>query len=454
MTTGPKITGKDLIALGYHPARWFSAALVEIGDITDEARIRAICDRLMPPPSIARHATPAPFDLFITAESADEQSQIDQIVAGFSELMRTPTVIQGVLMPDACEAGPKGTIPVGGVAIADRAIHPGMHSADICCSMFVSVIDGVEPADLMDALQAVTHFGPGGRDDGRFALPDDLRCKMLSNPYLRHPKIMAAACAHLGTAGDGNHFQSVGIIGGHVAITSHHGSRGVGAMLFKQGMAVAEGFRQILSPDTMPVNAWIPFETQEGRDYWEALLITRDWTKLNHRLIHDAAIDALGGRVVDRFWNEHNFVFQSGDQFIHAKGATPVDPALSPDSDPRRIIPMNLSEPILIVQAGGNSLGFAPHGAGRHLSRRAYQRQVRAGGKTEAALLSEAAHAIDLRFFSGLPDITELPAAYKPAAKILAAMTQFNLACITDRIWPFGTIMAGDWERNAPWRRG
>lgn len=449
MTTGQIITGKDLIALGYPPARWFKAALVEIGDSTDEARIRAVCDRLMPPPCVALHATPALFDLFITADSADEQSQIDQLIAGFSALMRTPTMIEGALMPDACEAGPKGTIPVGGVAIADRAIHPGMHSADICCSMSVSVIDGVEPADLMDALQAVTHFGPGGRDDGRFALPDDLRAKMLANPYLCHPKIMAAAATHLGTAGDGNHFQSVGIMGDHVALTSHHGSRGVGAMLFKKGMAVAEGFRRRLSPDTLPVNAWIPFETDEGRAYWEALQITRDWTKLNHRAIHDAAIDALGGKVVDRFWNEHNFVFQNGDQFIHAKGATPVDPALSPDSDPRRIIPLNLSEPILIVQAGSNS--FAPHGAGRHLSRTKYRALV--ADKTENTLL-QAAQGIDLRFFSGVPDITELPAAYKPAAKIIDAMTRFDLGRITDRILPFGTIMAGDWERNAPWRRG
>ena len=446
------ITGKDLIALGYKPDRWFSAALAEIGAGADAATIRAICDRLMPPPRIARHPAHAPFDLYIAADSADEQREIDPLIAGFAELMRTPTLIQGGLMPDACEAGPKGTIPVGGVAIADRAIHPGMHSADICCSMYVSVIDGVAPSDLMDALHSVTHFGPGGRDDGRFALPHDLRARMLANPYLCHPKIMTAAATHLGTAGDGNHFQSVGIMGDRVAIISHHGSRGVGALLFKQGMTVAERFRQSLSPETLPVNAWIPTDTEEGRAYWAALQITRNWTMLNHRLIHDAAIDALGGKVVDRFWNEHKFVFHNGDQFIHAKGATPVAPSLLPETDPRRIIPLNLSEPILIVEAGAASLGFAPHGAGRHVSRTKYRAMV--AGQSEAALLQEAARGIDLRFFSGVPDITELPAAYKPAAKIIDAMERFGLARVTGRILPFGTIMAGDWERNAPWRRG
>jgi hypothetical protein len=68
-------------------------------------------------------------------------------------------------MPDACPAGPPGTIPVGGV-VASEAIHPGMHSADICCSMAISVLSGVRLADLLDAVQAVTHFGPGGRPRG------------------------------------------------------------------------------------------------------------------------------------------------------------------------------------------------------------------------------------------------------------------------------------------------
>jgi hypothetical protein len=46
------ITGKDLIAYGYPPGRWFAAALAEInaGAISEE-RIRNICDRLAPPPA-------------------------------------------------------------------------------------------------------------------------------------------------------------------------------------------------------------------------------------------------------------------------------------------------------------------------------------------------------------------------------------------------------------------
>ena len=34
---------------------------------------------------------------------------------------------------------------------------------------------------------------------------------------------------------------------------------------------------------TLKQNAWIPAETQEGRDYWDALQIIRRWTKANKR---------------------------------------------------------------------------------------------------------------------------------------------------------------------------
>ncbi|MEL6209973.1 MAG: RNA-splicing ligase RtcB, partial [Pseudomonadota bacterium] len=60
-----------------------------------------------------------------------------------------------------------GTIPVGGVAAARNAIHPGMHSADICCSVMLSDLGRADPGAALDAVHAATHFGPGGRAEGR-----------------------------------------------------------------------------------------------------------------------------------------------------------------------------------------------------------------------------------------------------------------------------------------------
>lgn len=456
MMKATMITGKDLIAHGYQPGRWFAAALTEInaGAISEE-RILSICDRLAPPPARPLLSEPAPFQINLLAETELEQKQRAGLAESFAMLMRTPTIRRGALMPDACEAGHSGTIPVGGVAVAEGAIHPGMHSADVCCSMFVSAVDGVDPKDLLDALHKVTHFGPGGRQDQRFALPASLLARMQANEFLNDPRILAAAQDHLGTVGDGNHFQSIGTMGDQVMLTSHHGSRGVGAQLYQRGLKRAEQYRLRLSPETLPINAWIPADTVDGDAYWDALQIVRDWTRLNHQLLHDAAISELGGKIVVRFWNEHNFVFREDDLFYHAKGATPIHRAFVPDSDGRMIVPLNLVDPILIVEGKRTdaNLGFAPHGAGRHVSRRGHRRHRLMDGQDETAIFVEETAGIDMRFYSGHIDITELPSAYKPAASIRRAMHEFNLAHVVGQITPFGCIMAGDWQRDAPWRR-
>jgi tRNA-splicing ligase RtcB len=450
------VSGADLIRLGFKPGPWFKTALAEINAAPfDETLVMAICERLAPPPERALHAEPARYSVNLEAETALERNQLDALKVYFDALMRTPTLVAGALMPDACEAGHVGTIPVGGVAVAEGAIHPGMHSSDICCSLFVSRVDGVDPADLLNAMHKVTHFGPGGRTDGRFTLPTDLLHRMKANAFLNDSRILTAAQAHLGTAGDGNHFQSVGIMGDAATIVSHHGSRGVGALLFKLGMRVAEHCRLHVSPETLPVNAWIPAESGDGEAYWEALQIVRDWTKLNHQVLHDAAIEALGGKVSDRFWNEHNFVFRKDNLFFHAKGATPVDVSFLPDTDGRMIVPFNLAEPIAIVrgETGPSNLGFAPHGAGRHLSRRRHKQNRLVNGLSEAMIFDQETAGIDMRFFSNRIDVTELPSAYKPAGRILSAMEQFKLAHVVDWVQPYGSIMAGDWEADAPWRR-
>ena len=51
---------------------------------------------------------------------------------------------------------------------------------------------------------------------------------------------------------------------------------------------------------------------------------------------------------------------------------------------------------------------------------------------------------LDVRFFTGQPDVSELPSAYKNADQMQRQIEQFGLAKITDRVRPLGTIMAGE----------
>ena len=65
---------------------------------------------------------------------------------------------------------------VGGVAVAKNAIHPGMHSADICCSVMLTDFGKADPKEILDAAHANTHFGPGGRErDSQFRFPTELK---------------------------------------------------------------------------------------------------------------------------------------------------------------------------------------------------------------------------------------------------------------------------------------
>ncbi len=451
-----KITGHDLINLGFRSGKWFKEALDHINENKLEGdALRHYLEQFKSPDPIALHVESIPFSINIKAENELEVTNVNSVVETMEELMKTPTLIDGAIMPDACPTGSKGTIPVGGVVVARNAIHPGMHSADICCSMMLTDFGKADPKDVLDAAHSITHFGPGGRDrNSQFSFPMDLLAEIEANYFLNDQKCISAARSHLGTQGDGNHFLFVGKSKktGNTLMVTHHGSRGFGANLYSKGMKVAEKFRKELSPETLKQNAWIPFEAEEGKQYWEALQIIRKWTKKNHEVLHDATLSTLGIDKINRFWNEHNFVFKDGDLFYHAKGATPLDKKFMPDITGPRLIPLNMSEPVLIVEGEttNSNLGFAPHGAGRNVSRTQH-RKSKAG--TFQEIFNEETQGLDIRFFSEEIDITELPSAYKNAETVRKQMEEFGLGKVIDEVMPYGCIMAGDWKKNAPWKK-
>ncbi len=48
-----------------------------------------------------------------------------------------------------------------------------------------------------------------------------------------------------------------------------------------------------LPPEALPHNAWIPADTREGDEYWDALQTIREWTKGSLMLIHDLTAERL-----------------------------------------------------------------------------------------------------------------------------------------------------------------
>lgn len=457
----PPLTGTDLIAWGHRPGRGFADMLTRANAARDQgldlAGIRQMLLADLPPPApepLALHQPGAvPLHVSIRAENADEQKNLDAVLATMAEVLRTPTAIAGAVMPDACPAGPLGTIPVGGVVAARNAIHPGMHSADICCSVMLTDLGHVDRQAALDAAQAITHFGPGGREQGnRFTVSQELMDRFRANPFLNGARILHAAQAHMGTQGDGNHFLFIGRSRAtwRVAMVTHHGSRGPGALLYKAGMEVAERFRRQLSRATLKQNAWLPADSDEGRDYWDALQTIRRWTKANHNALHQAVVERLRAQPGDRYWNEHNFVFRRGDVFLHGKGATPAWDGYAEDASGLTLIPLNMAEPVLVVRGrdADHALGFSPHGAGRNFSRTEHRRRM--GEMTPQQMLAAETAGLDIRFHAGAVDASELPSSYKRAGAVIEQIRDYGLAEVVDCIDPYGCIMAGDMPQ--PWQ--
>jgi RNA-splicing ligase RtcB len=485
-----EIKARDLLAAGWTENRRLGAALrrareLEAGGLARDEALRLLETEFPKEwPRRDLRSAPAALAEAIEADTPLERANVELSRRRMTELLHIPVVRRGVLMPDACPSGSAtATIPVGGGIEVENAIIPGAHSADICCSMFATFFADNHPvAEVMDHLQAVTHFGAGGRARGQQWASAVLERPVWDNPFLSG--LRSRAQDFLGTQGDGNHFAYIGRVqfteaqhralaaAGHVGLAdaivrhagsfrvlvTHHGSRGLGADLYKRGQAAARRWCDENARGVPDAAAWLPADSDEGRAYWAALGYVADWTRENHALIHEALLRRLGLRPLAQVGNEHNFVWRRGDSFFHGKGATPA----WRDAEGRPLlglIPLNMAREILLVLGADNAdyLSFCPHGAGRNLSRTAMLAPYRdVDGELDPGRVREALAAstagLDVRWFGGAPDLSESPLAYKDAAKVKAQIARFGLASVVGEIEPLGCIMAGEVAEPA-WQR-
>lgn len=433
-----------------------------------------------PDPKISRREEPVTFSEAIAATCDEDEANIAAVRRQMGQLLRTPVIESGAVMPDACPAGvSEAVIPVGGAIAVKNAIIPAAHSADICCSMYASVFDSaLSVSGMLDSLMESTRFGPGGRSPENLVHHPVIDEPVWDNSFLAGLKHHATI--HMADQGDGNHFAFLGRIridrelvgtlraAGHgreadgfesaldkgaterFVLVTHHGSRGLGAKLYGRGQKAAVAETARVADGIPSASAWLDADSETGREYWEALQYVGRWTRANHESIHSQFLEKSGAAHVTDFGNEHNFVWKRGDLFFHGKGATP---AWSDEEDRPLLglIPLNMAEPILVVLGKDNSdyLGFAPHGAGRNRSRTATLRPFkRKDGSLDekeiARVLSETTGGLDVRWWHGKADLSESPVAYKSAEQVKEQIRQFDLAEIIAEIEPLGCIMAGD----------
>ena len=493
----PIITGDDLLEAGWLSGPDIGKALevaaeYEARGITDRKYLLKLITKNVPKsqPKPGSREEPAPLAEAIEATCEADTKNIGAVRRQMNELLCTPVIERGAVMPDACPAGPaKANIPVGGAIAVKNAIIPSAHSADICCSMYATFFHtDLETSALLDELRASTRFGPGGRKPEKLVHHPVIDEDVWDNPFLKGLKNHATI--HMADQGDGNHFAYLGKVemnaiqletleqngqsemaaamraaspGGerfesHVLVT-HHGSRGLGAHLYKRGQKAAEKHTNKVARNIPKPAMWIDYDSEVGEHYWEALQYIGRWTKANHQSIHAGFLERSKSTGVCEFGKEHNFVWKRGEIFLHGKGATPAwrddegHPLLG-------LVPLNMSEPILVTLGKDNDdfLSFCPHGAGRNISRTATLRPFkdRKSGEIDeeriAEVIAEHTAGLDIRWWHGKADLSESPIGYKSAEQVKAQIAQFGLADVVAEITPLGCIMAGD-GGVPPWFR-
>lgn len=440
---GNKISGKDLIKLGFPKTNAINIALGQINryrkketknSILNEAKdvlLHAenyhqhgtwgkLAESLTDPVLVKRHelrSIRAPFTIFGENE-IDEASKFQLFDA-----LKLPVSVAGALMPDAHYGY---GLPIGGVLATDNAVIPYGVGVDIGCRMSLSVFD--LPANYLngktDKLEKILmeHTKFGMREVHKVKADHELfsRSEFREIPLLK--SLLDKAYTQLGTSGGGNHFVEFGIVelnevrsdwklapGKYIAVLSHSGSRGLGANIAKHYTQLAG--KQTPLPKQVQHLAWLNLDTHDGQEYWLAMNLAGNYAKACHDDIHRRISKALNQRIVFNIENHHNFAWKENlngkEVIVHRKGATPATKGVL------GIIPGSMVTPGFIVEGLGNeeSLNSASHGAGRLFSR-AKCKQTFTRNDIKNVLRQN-----DVTLVGG--NIDEAPMAYKDIQKVM-----------------------------------
>jgi tRNA-splicing ligase RtcB len=217
---------------------------------------------------------------------------------------------------------------------------------------------------------------------------------------------------------------------------SHSGSRGLGAIIANYYTKLAKELCKL--PQEAMNLAYFNLNSAEGMEYWLAMNLAGDYASACHEVIHHRMAKAIGGQVLAKVENHHNFAWKemvNGKELIvHRKGATPAGKGVL------GIIPGSMTAPGFLVRGKGDvsALHSASHGAGRSMSRTQAIKNIT---KQEMAKVLKD-HGVTL-IGAGLD---EAPMAYKNIEQVMGA--QQNLVDIIARFEPKMVRMADDGFRE------
>lgn len=469
-----KIKGEDLKKIGYREGKILGMALLAVQSLRDVKKDEALIllkkvkdypesflddpemkalAQAMIEESKAPVVTTIPLKTDSPPYSIYGESFIEEGARNQMDIaMKLPVAVGGALMPDAHQGY---GLPIGGVLATQNAVIPYGVGVDIGCRMALTIFDIPEEhlekndAKYKRELIAHTKFGAGEGYKGSDRSDHDVLDKSEFNiaPFISAMK--DKAWAQLGTSGGGNHFVEWGILefgsddsnlgikkGKYVALLTHSGSRGFGATIAGHYTKLAKEICRL--PKEALNLAYLDLNTEAGHEYWVAMNLAGDYASACHEVIHSKLVKAIGGTVLRRIENHHNFAWKENwkgnDVIVHRKGATPAG------SGVMGIIPGSMAAPGFLVRGRGdeNAINSASHGAGRLMSR---TQAVKSITRQELKAVLEE-HKVTL-IGAGLD---EAPMAYKDINMVMNA--QQELVDVVARFRPRIVRMAADGSRE------
>lgn len=341
------------------------------------------------------------------------------------------------LMPDAHSGY---GMPIGGVMATENVIVPNAVGVDIGCGMHVVKTDLTDLSieDRKKIMSKIRVLVPLGFDHqkenqkwpGFDEAPD---IKIIQQELTSSKK-------QLGTLGGGNHFIELQKgSDGFIWLMLHSGSRNFGLKIAKtyheKAQELCERWFSNIPDKEL---SFLPIETQEAKEYFEAMNFALEFAKENRYRMMEAVKTSIADIVNSVKFNtnidvHHNYAiweYHFGKNVIvHRKGAT------SAREGQLGIIPGSQGTKSYIVMGKGNIDSFTScsHGAGRAMGRGAATRNLNL--EAEIKLLNDQGIVHSIR---SAKDLDEASGAYKNITEVMA--NQADLVNIVVELTPLAVI--------------
>ena len=368
-----------------------------------------------------------------------EEGALDQA----RNLASLPFVFKQVcLMPDTHSGY---GMPIGGVIATRNVVIPNAVGVDIGCGMCAvkTTLNDITSDQIKELFGAIRYKVPVGFkhrereynssifDSGNF-------------PYLSVIlEELSSARKQLGTLGGGNHFIEIQKgDDGHIWIMIHSGSRNFGLKIANHYNKLAQELCTMWYSDIPPIKgqdglAFLPLNTNEGRNYMDAMNYALRFARENRRIMMRDIQDIFETQHDIKFTEEinihHNYASIENhfghNVVVHRKGAT------SAKEGQLGIIPGSQGTCSYIVKGKGNINSFmsCSHGAGRKMSRKKAKNELNLEEEIKKMNDKGIVHSIRHK-----DNLDEASSAYKDIDVVMEE--QKDLVDIVVKLTPLGVI--------------